>query len=732
MEPNLNGLNYNYSWNEEVIPVTTNVTYPCQDNQSHEGPYDLKEDAPIETIVLCGSDGEFNYPNPWPQCSHSIQCADPGNSTEVSRRYLTDVENLEYLSVLEYRCDDRRKWIKHDGSSSLSWSLDIMCHWRKTYNTTMTDLVCEIHHCRHPHNEPGSHQPPPSANDLHLVEDFGNNIQFGEKVKYDCPIGMFFENNEVDPTQTRIEVECLQDIGEYNTPVRNSGSWPNCTKTVVCGIPPDVPVNGSRTWVSPAVDDQETYDTKIVYACQDGSQFDTDGNGIGDSITVEIRCQWNKQWFPYTVLPTCIVTHCIEPFKIPTDSGLEELTSDWTPIYTYKQYQCKNHVDSIPTMFWETDRSKSTFKLYCNPSGYFTWLDWPKCLTDITCSPNPPKIPTNPEYILPSDDGTIVINSLIYPVYPIEERTTNLVLNSTNNFQDFPQNYMANLTYSCGSAREFHYADGSHSPSQSMTCQWNRVWTPTATLGTCDWVACLSPPLPPSSTNLEITHWFGDPIPFGEDVMYVCKNGYHFEEDYHQVGVNYTCQDGLNVGLEHLKGFINTPGKEEDWPKCKLTPLCQEPPEIPDEGIREIISLPITSQKFSQCSLNEEILNLGCHSFLNVYVKDVTYGRNASNGFSLCGGSKTADILAPNEDCYDDTINSNLLNQIRSTCNGHHGCSPMIPSLSLSSACEGKRKEAVATFLCGLYLYDINNFLLSLTFSKMFSVVFHIEFLQLC
>ena len=47
---------------------------------------------------------------------------------------------------------------------------------------------------------------------------------------------MFFENAELDPTQHRIEVGCLDTVGEYNTPVRQGDLWPNCTQTGEDGI----------------------------------------------------------------------------------------------------------------------------------------------------------------------------------------------------------------------------------------------------------------------------------------------------------------------------------------------------------------------------------------------------------------------------------------------------------------------------------------------------------------
>ena len=49
-----------------------------------------------------------------------------------------------------------------------------------------------------------------------------------------------------------------------------------------------------------------------------------------------------------------------------------------------KEYECDNKVDNVHTMFWENDRSKSTFEIYCKDDGYFVWKDWPTCLTGVT------------------------------------------------------------------------------------------------------------------------------------------------------------------------------------------------------------------------------------------------------------------------------------------------------------------------------------------------------------
>ena len=48
------------------------------------------------------------------------------------------------------------------------------------------------------------------------------------------------------------------------------------------------------------------------------------------------RCLWNKAWSPYPELPPCVITHCVEPFKIPEETSLEEVTTDWPEINDYK------------------------------------------------------------------------------------------------------------------------------------------------------------------------------------------------------------------------------------------------------------------------------------------------------------------------------------------------------------------------------------------------------------
>ena len=380
--PNSNGANYNFTWDGALLTnLSHTIFYPCLDNHRLENDTISKYDADAGVSVVCGVEGEYLYPSSWPQCSPSVTCQDPGNSSHVLRTYQSG-SGLAYWSVLRYVCEDPRKWIKAAESSSLSAALETRCEWRKTFPLDGSSLVCTIHHCRHPHDEPGNHQPPPPENKISLVERNNWDVGFGENILYRCDSNTYIESEEIDPGQTELAVACLVDVGEYDTPVRQGNSWPNCTETVLCGPPPLPPVNGSREWLPPSTEAGETYNTTITYSCQAGSQFDRDGDGAGDSLSLTIRCQWNKLWAPHhQELPPCYVTHCVEPFNIPEETNLEEVTSAWTEINRNKEYQCKNSIAGVHTMFWQSDRSRSTFELPCQPDGYFTWKEWPTCLS---------------------------------------------------------------------------------------------------------------------------------------------------------------------------------------------------------------------------------------------------------------------------------------------------------------------------------------------------------------
>ena len=179
--------------------------------------------------------------------------------------------------------------LRSESDSELSEVRSTTCHWRKSYDMDGSKLECVIHHCRHPHLDPGHHQPPPTDNHLLLRELSDWNVPFNSHVTYHCAPGEYFEDDSrVEPGESEVGVPCLNS-GEYSTPPSQGRLWPNCTPTVFCPTPPPAPVNGSVTWRPPAEEEQRTFNTSLDYHCEDGQQFDTDNDGAGDELSVNIR-----------------------------------------------------------------------------------------------------------------------------------------------------------------------------------------------------------------------------------------------------------------------------------------------------------------------------------------------------------------------------------------------------------------------------------------------------------
>ena len=171
--------------------------------------------------------------------------------------------------------------------------------------------------------------------------------------------------------------------GEFLYP----SDWAQCSETVHCGQPPGKTENGTRTWLK-SDEFTNSYSTEVVYTCVDGSQFDTDNDGVGDTTGITLSCLWSKIWTPWVTLPTCVITHCIFSFGIPAESFLEEVSTEWTPIETKKQFICQGAKDDgTHARFTEADRAVSTFSMLCNPYGNFMFKNkrssWPTCLQGL-------------------------------------------------------------------------------------------------------------------------------------------------------------------------------------------------------------------------------------------------------------------------------------------------------------------------------------------------------------
>jgi hypothetical protein len=257
-------------------PLNSTIFYPCLNFNGTSNFYRLENLTDFQTqadtgiTVSCGANGLYNYPAVWPPCSANITCQDPGLTADLQTQAVPGTPtSFSYLSQLSFSCVDPRKYLKITSSAAaLAPKIVSTCLWRKLYNVTANQLTCTLHHCANPYVDVGGFAPPPTQNNLVLLQDSrvtSSLVPFNSYLTFNCANGMFIESNQTDPSQNQVFVQCLSSTATYsippltNTYVYNvslpavktyvAGAWPNCTSTVVCGQPPAPPVNGSITWL---------------------------------------------------------------------------------------------------------------------------------------------------------------------------------------------------------------------------------------------------------------------------------------------------------------------------------------------------------------------------------------------------------------------------------------------------------------------------------------------------
>ena len=107
--PNVDGHNYDfnpsdtwwYATNQSRAPLGWSLWYPCKNGHRVENNTLNKEGASTGFNIKCGPDGLFLYPDPWPQCSQTVECPDPGNGTDLTRNVTTGTLN-SYSTVIRY------------------------------------------------------------------------------------------------------------------------------------------------------------------------------------------------------------------------------------------------------------------------------------------------------------------------------------------------------------------------------------------------------------------------------------------------------------------------------------------------------------------------------------------------------------------------------------------------------------------------------------------------------
>ena len=375
----LASLNYNFTWDNQEVLVDNYYTYYCDSDKALESDTRNKSSASNSISVKCNSLGDFEYPEIWPQCFETISCGSPPHvPINGTREWVKGAVNDDkYDTHITYKCAQGSMFDTNNNDVGNSVNVTINCEWRKVWNPWPKLPKCVITHCI---------DPLPMPEDSNLEELNSDWVPINEKKWYQCkgikPDGNHTKFFESDRNKSSFSMLCKPD-GTYDF-INIRENWPTCLSNVNCGQPPNVTNGGSRTWLN-GIELKDTYATQVKYQCVKGSQFDTNGDLEGDSESITTVCRWNKNWSPWSTLPQCYITHCVDPFYIPLYTSLEESTSEFPRINSNKEYRCsKRSSNGVHTKFFLHDRSKSSFSMPCLPNGTFGFLNktenWPVCV----------------------------------------------------------------------------------------------------------------------------------------------------------------------------------------------------------------------------------------------------------------------------------------------------------------------------------------------------------------
>ena len=94
------------------------------------------------------------------------------------------------------------------------------------------------------------------------------------------------------------------------------------------------------------------------------------------------------------------------------------------------------------------------------------------------------------------------------------------------------QNFGAVHEHECGPGRKFIYPNGTQVDKVQIRCGWDEEWLPSSgDRPQCGYYACPEIPANYSLYNLETSQSTKDPVPFGGNITYACKEGYLFVDD---------------------------------------------------------------------------------------------------------------------------------------------------------------------------------------------------------
>ena len=235
-EPNITH-NYALDWNgteESLVTLDTDLVYPCMENMRLENTTNTKDEASSSSLVRCGMDGFFRYPDNWTLCSETIQCGQPPNMTEEGfRTWMNGVEYYDYYDTdVEYGCVNGSQFDTNNDGYGDAYRIVNKCLWNKTWSPYPQLPKCKITHCVDPFDIPL---------DTMLEEETPNWYNWtlvGQTKTYRCQgmksdgtHTMFFKD---DRSLSEFEMLCLPD-GTFKF-INETKNWPICLegKCVPC------------------------------------------------------------------------------------------------------------------------------------------------------------------------------------------------------------------------------------------------------------------------------------------------------------------------------------------------------------------------------------------------------------------------------------------------------------------------------------------------------------------
>ena len=92
---------------------------------------------------------------------------------------------------------------------------------------------------------------------------------------------------------------------------------------------------------------------------------------------------------------------------------------------------------------------------------------------------------------------------------------------------------------------------------------------------------------------------------------------------------------------------------------------------------------------------------------MSVYIRTVSYGRTFAAAKQLCDGEKPDDTAAPEKDCMDEAVQTNVMELARSDCHDQFSCQWQVPSLPMDASCDGLKRETRVEHICGEFFGNV-------------------------